>query len=280
MKHIATFVIGAFALTACATTNSTSQAGAPALASQAFNYAPVREQPASASQFGYRLLGDEGDWAGVMAFQAEGSALVVDLDFDQGDAHTDAGLDVAMPYLSGGVRRFVGQSRSGDAVEVELQAGPCVDARSGATRTHFATVTIGGGQYRGCAQEEAASDRWTNYLSAYLPAIDTCLNELRRDAEHVTLAFPVSSATGVRLGNRLGQRWECVTRDNNRAVNAVRSLDADDVMAGENDPIFVRGQMPAAGEGCYVYESVRMANGELIGAYGFDACNAPTGPVG
>ena len=36
----------------------------------------------------------------------------------------------------------------------------------------------------------------------------------------------------------------------------------------------MRGDFPDFGEGCYVYESVREADGTLIGALGYDACNA------
>lgn len=281
MKHVIALVLGGISLTACAATTTT--AGMPAvggLENTAFDYAPVRPEPEDMARFGYSLSGMTDGWNGEMRFESEGGGLAVDLEMNRGGMHTAAALDIAMPYLENGVRRFIGQTMSGDPVEVVLQAGPCLDPGSARHQTHFATVSVGGERFDGCAREVAATDRWTNYIASYLPAIDTCLYEMRNQAEHVTLAYPVASATGVRLGNRLGQRWECVTRQGNQAVNAMRTLEAGDIMAGENDPIFVRGEMPMAGEGCYVYESVRTADGELIGAFGFDACTAPTGPMG
>lgn len=276
MKQIFALVMGGLFLTACSAT--TDRASMPALSSAAFDYAPVREDTTDMARFGYSLSGLDGGWDGAMTFESEGGGLAVDLALDRGGEAMQAALDISMPYLEGGVRRFNGMAESGEDVEVVLQAGPCADATG--TQTHFVTISIGLEQIRGCASEQAATDRWSNYLPAYLPAIDTCLRELRNDAEHVTLAYPVASATGVRLGNRLGSRWECVTRQGNQAVNALRELDSGDVMPGENDPIFVRGEMPMAGEGCYVYESVRAADGTLIGAFGFDACSAPTTPLG
>ena len=281
MKQIIALVMGGAVLTACATTNSTStSAGGGALATSAFDYAPTREGQVRTPQFGYSLVGAHGDWTAALAYEEGGAAPVVVMAFDRSGQAVEADLDIAMPYLSGGVRQFSGDANTGSPVEVTLQAGPCTDGQSSETYSHFATVIIGRGIYRGCANEESTTDRWSNYVAEYLTAIDTCLAELRTEAEHVTIAYPVSDATGVRLSNRIGQRWECVTRDGNRSVNALRTLDAGDVMLGEGDPIFIRSSVPQAGEGCYVYESVRSASGDLIGSFGFDSCATPSGPIG
>jgi hypothetical protein len=112
-----------------------------------------------------------------------------------------------------------------------------------------------------------------------MPAIDLCTNELRHEAEHVTFAYATASGTAVRLADHAGNRWECVTVNDER-VNAVLPLSAVDVRLGEADPIFVRSQMPPRGDACYVYESVRDRNGTLIGAFGHDSCAGPRAPIG
>ena len=40
-----------------------------------------------------------------------------------------------------------------------------------------------------------------------------------------------------------------------------------------------RSELPARGEACYIYETVREANGTLIGAFGYDSCAGPRAPV-
>jgi hypothetical protein len=268
MKRIFMVLIAAAGLTACATT---SPGGG--LASSAFDYEPARSTDLPDNHFGYEMSG-EGGWQGAMVYEPSGETINVAFDFNGSGMAANANLDIEEPYLNEGVRRFTGETAGGEEVFVMLQAGPCNDGAD----SYFATLVIAGERYRGCASENATNDRWSNYLADWMPAIDLCVDELHNQADHVTFAYSTSSGTAVRLADHSGNRWECVTVGDRR-VNAVVPLNAVDVMLGEGDPIFVRSEMPAQGDACYVYESVRQANGTLIGAFGYDSCAGPRAPV-
>jgi len=268
MKRILAVLIAAAGLTACATTSPDG-----GLASSAFDYEPQRAAALPDSHFGYQMSSDAG-WDGSMIYQSSGQSIDVDFTFFDGNDDITADLSMEEPYLNEGVRRFTGRSGDGRDVFVMLQAGPC----AGGEESYFATLVIGSDRYRGCASENAANDRWANYLADWMPAIDLCMAELRNDADHVTFAYSTASGTAVRMADHAGNRWECVTIDDAR-VNAIVPLSAVDVRLGEADPIFVRSEMPTRGDACYVYETVRDAAGNLIGAFGYDSCAGPRAPV-
>lgn len=272
MKHVIVIALVCAGLTACATTDSGPGVGG-GVASSAFDYAPSRASRSGDTSFGYRLAGD--GWDGRMVFESVGGEARVDLALDGAASGADrAELLIAMPYLEGGVRRYDGTTAQGRAVFVELQAGPC-DNRDGGTDPYFATIRIGSNEMTGCAMEVAPVDRWSNYLAEYLPAIDACLVEMAGNADHVSLAYTLAGgATGIRLVDRDGASWECATREDGARVNSLRPISAADAVLGEGDPIFVRSAMPDAARSCYVFESVRDAAGGLIGALGYDACDA------
>ena len=263
-------------LAGCATTDYAGSgmgggAALPPPAASAFDHPRAGGAPAA---FGFALESREG-WSGQLTYEDEGGAARVALDYaiDGGPAG-EAELEIAMPYLDGGVRRFHGMTASGETVELQLQAGPC-DSAEGDGHTHFAALRVGDTAVAGCGRERGREDRWSNYLMDYLPAIDACLAEFRGEPAHVSVAYTMrGGATGVRIVDETLQTWECATRDAGQAVNSLRPLDAADALHGEGDPIFVRRAFPEFGEGCYVYESVREADGTLIGALGYDACNA------
>ncbi|WP_297730523.1 hypothetical protein [uncultured Maricaulis sp.] len=263
-------------LAACAsTTTHTGGAAGGGLASSAFNYAPSGRAPVTGA--GYDLRG--GDWTGQLGYvDDEGDARAL-LQMSYADGRqVRAYLDIAMPYLDGGLRQFNGEDSEGRLIHLELQAGPC-RTQSGDTLIYFADMSIGRRTASGCGREVGGEhDRWSNYLIDYLPVIDLCLAEFRDRAQHVSIAYTMSGGeTGVRIVDLDTRTWECATREQGTAINSVRPLDAADAMFGEGDPIFVRGELPTFGEGCYVYEAVREADQTLIGAFGFDACDA--GPV-
>ncbi|WP_323762098.1 hypothetical protein [Maricaulis sp.] len=259
-------------LAACATTTVTDSRNGGSLATAAFNYAPSGRAPVTGA--GYELVSDDG-WTGRLAYvDDEGDARArLTMAFDDGHAVT-ADLDIAMPYLEGGVRRFHGSDSDGRPVAVELHAGPCREP-GGATLIYSARLMVAGQPASACGREAGGDlDRWSNYLMTYLPVIDMCLAEFRDRAQHVSYAYTMSGGeTGVRLVDIDARTWECATREGGDAINSVRPLDAADGMYGEGDPIFVRGALPGFGEGCYVYEVVRDTDHSLIGAFGFDACD-------
>lgn len=268
MERILLVFFVAVSVTACATTSPGGN-----LASSAFDYEPARSNDLPDNHFSYEMEGDAG-WSGSMVYETTGRGIDVDFSFSGNGVSQRADLEMEEPYLNGGVRRFTGQTGAGDDVFVMLQAGPC----DGGEHSYFATLVIGGERFSGCASENALNDRWSNYLSDWMPAIDLCVAELRNEAEHVTFAYSTSSGTAVRMADHSGNRWECITVDDRR-VNAIVPLSAVDVRLGEADPIFVRSQMPARGDACFIYESVRDADGVLIGAFGYDSCAGPRAPV-
>ncbi|MEC9250705.1 MAG: hypothetical protein VX501_08650 [Pseudomonadota bacterium] len=254
-------------LGACSTTGGEGAAGDLALS--AFDYASSDATRQAGSRFGYQLASDDG-WQGDLAFEEDSGVLSVVFTMTDG---TEAELRVGMPYLEDGVRRYHGSTIDGLDVFVELQAGPC--EQGGDTLTHFAMVEIGSNALEGCGLERAEIDRWSNYLMDFLPAIDTCLGELGARAQHVSLAYSQPGGnTGVRLVDQDGATWECTTREDDTAINSIRQLNAADALLGEGDPVFVRSRMPAFGDACYVYESVRLADGALVGALGYDTCDS------
>lgn len=259
----------AMACTALAACSSTSDRSAGGLALSAFDYAPSDATRQAGARFGYQLAGDAG-WQGMLEFEESSGVLAVVFSMADG---TEAELRVGMPYLADGVRRYHGSTVDGREIFVELQAGPC--EQGGDTLTHFAMIEIGGAQLEGCGLERAETDRWSNYLMEFMPAIDVCLAEFGSRARHISLAHAQPGGnTGVRLVDQDGATWECTTREQDTAINSVRQLNAADAMLGEGDPLFVRSRMPGAGEGCYIYESVRRADGSLIGALGYDTCDS------
>lgn len=266
MRQLLVLVMVCTAVAACSSTGDRSADG---MALSAFDYAPSDATRQAGARFGYQLAGDAG-WQGALEFEETSGVLAVVFTMPDG---TEAELRVGMPYLADGVRRYHGSTVDGREVFVELQAGPC--EQGGDTLTHFALVEIGGSPFEGCALEQAEVDRWSNYLMDFMPAIDVCLGEFANRARHVSLAYAQPGGnTGVRLVDQDGATWECTTRDEDEAINSVRQLNAADAILGEGDPVFVRSRMPSLGEGCYVYETVRRADGSLIGALGYDTCDS------
>lgn len=274
MKRILVLGAACISLGACATTGDGS-AGGGGMAMSAFDYAPTGGVRRAGSSFGYALEGS-GDWQAELAFEDAGGDTRVNFSYVGADGERTLGeLLISMPYLEDGVRRFHGITDDGKSVEVELQAGPCRSAAGSGSWTYFASISMDGSAVSGCGAERARSDRWSNYIADYLPAIDVCLREFGDRARHVTIAYPLAGeSTGVRVAADDGMTWECATRDGDTAINSMRPLDAADAYYGEGDPIFVRQTMPNSADGCYVYESVRDADGGLIGAFGHDTCDA------
>ncbi|WP_203291843.1 hypothetical protein [Maricaulis parjimensis] len=270
MKRFLTLALVCAGISAC-TTTTTGPSGY-GMAMTAVD--DVRANEGQITSFGYELS-SFNNWDGRMSYLEEDGQARVSLRLRQDGGEADyVDLAIAMPYLDGGVRRFYGHTAGGERVAVELQAGPC-EAAPGNGHTYFAVVSYGGETLSGCGREVARDDNWSNYLMSYLPAIDACLDEMGDRARHVSVAYTLPGGNiAIRLVDRETQTWECATREEGMAINSLRQLDGVDIMHGEGDPIFVRGEYPDFGEGCYVYETVRLADGSLVGSFGFDTCNA------
>ena len=275
MKRLIVLALVCAGLTACGATTTGGAGGGMVLS--AMNGTANDMTPADEAGFGYSLAGGEG-WDGDLQFLDEPGQPAVAFAFNSVHSGNATGeLEISMPYLDEGVRRYHGESEAGEIIAIQLQAGPCrQDER---TYTHFAAVRVGDMAVTGCAMERAELDSWTNYLMSYLPAIDTCLEEFGTSARHVSLAYEMSGGnTAVRLVDTAGLSWECATREDGNAMNSMRPLTEADAMFGEGNPVFVRGEIPGGFEGCYVYESVRESDGSLIGAFGYDVCDGGSAP--
>lgn len=270
MYRLGAIILLSTVMTACA---AGPNLGAPDLAFGGFDYEPSDGAREAGARFGYDLRGDDG-WEGDLSFGSGPGGPIVSFAYASRRADdADGELRISMPYLEGGVRRYEGLSSDGREIAVRLQAGPCMQGTE--MFTHFAAIRVGSTAVTGCARERAAQDRWSNYLMAYMPAIDLCLDEMGDEARHVSLVYAMpGEMTGVRVVDQAQRTWECAIRDESGAINSIRTLDAADTRLGEGDPVFVRGEVPDMGAGCYVYETVRHADGRLIGAFGYDACDA------
>ncbi|WP_300531442.1 hypothetical protein [Maricaulis sp.] len=275
MQRILVLALVCAGLTACGATTTGGAGGDLAMSN--FEHSRSGGAPSEAAGFGYSLAGGEG-WDGNLEFLDEPGEPAVAFAFNSVHSGNAAGeLEVSMPYLDEGVRRYHGESEAGEIISIQLQAGPC--RQSGRTYTHFAAVRVGDIAVTGCAMERAEQDSWSNYLMSYLPAIDACLAEVGPRARHVSLAYETAGGNpAIRLVDDEGRSWECTMRAGGEAINSLRPLTAADAIYGEGDPIFVRGNMPEGFEGCYVYESVREADGSLIGAFGYDVCDSGPAP--
>ncbi|MHA6287366.1 hypothetical protein [Maricaulis sp. CAU 1757] len=269
-KALAVLVLAGTVVTGCATT--TVGPGVAPMRMAGFDHPRARSEQAPGSGYGYAMTG-AGEWSARLVYETTPGIPEARLDFVRDGVSGTADMVIGRPYLEDGLRRFSGSTAAGEAVELEMQAGPCPGA-DGAPMQYFVSLDIGGRRLEGCARVNARVDHWSNYLVSYLPAIDTCLNEMNGRADHVTAAYTLSGGeTGVRVVDHDLLTWECTTREDGAAMNSLRALDAADAAYGEGDPIFVRGRYPQFGEGCYVYETVRDAEGVLIGSFGYDACN-------
>ncbi|WP_429912239.1 hypothetical protein [Glycocaulis sp.] len=229
----------------------------------------------------------------LSGYIAEGDGFSLELTFHEGpgggvDISTiihmagAAGLlspafDMAEPWLAGGVRRFEGgMSRDGD-VTLILQPGPCAigDMRYG----HFAALEIGGRSYEGCARETGPYPLWTHEIGEFLPAIEACradsavssLAHVRGAGDRrVSLAYRDGDSQTVRFEYPGNGRFDCTHTGQGVRWRAVSDLEP--ALPGEGDPFYLPGRMPEAGEGCFLYERVRDADGRTLGALAHDAC--------
>jgi hypothetical protein len=225
---------------------------------------------------GYALAG--AAFSGLIAFEEQaGRPLIVYQHAVDGAPSLVAELAPEQNWLSDGVRRFEGVSERGVPVSVELVAGPC--RTGGRTYGRFARVAAGRLSYEGCARETGPNVRWSEALARYAAPIDACLRTARTGAmAPVGLAGPArvlharadGGAPVIRF--RFGDtgRWDCRAGSARPQWSVV--ADAAPMLPGEGDPVYAPGRPPGAGDGCYLWEHVRGADGAVIGALGEDVC--------
>ncbi|MGY6662485.1 MAG: hypothetical protein ACXIVO_09210 [Glycocaulis sp.] len=234
----------------------------------------------------------------LSGYIAEGPGFMLEMLFDEApdggveiDTIIDTGaaalltprLTMAEPWLADGAQRYEGRLDRHGEISLTLEAGPCAigDIRYGL----FASLQVGGRAYEGCARETGPHVRWTHEIGEFLPAIEACradsavsaLAHVRGAGERrVSLAYRDGDSQIVRFEYPGNGRFDCTYA--HEAVRWRAVSDLEPALPGERDPYFLPGRMPAGNEGCYLYERVRDAHGETLGALAHDACAVT--PVG
>lgn len=234
----------------------------------------------------------------LSGYIAEGPGFMLEMVFDEApdggveiDTIIDTGaarllrprLAMAEPWLADGVQRYEGRLDRIGEITLTLESGPCAigDIRYGL----FASLVTGGRAREGCAREIGPHVRWTHEIGEFLPAIEACradsavssLAHVRGAGERrVSLAYRDGGSEIVRFEYPGNGRFDCTHADGLVRWRAVS--DHEPALPGEADPYFLPGRMPEAGEGCFLYERVRDADGRIIGALAHDGC--AVAPVG
>jgi hypothetical protein len=230
---------------------------------------------AEAAFSGFQLNGP--DFAGDLVFEDRGGRAVATYHHAvDGAATLVADMAVDGSWLVDGVRRFEGVSDRGVEITIEMISGPC--EASGRLHARFATVSAGRLVYDGCALETGASVSWTESLPRYFSAIEACETQARqssmafarRGEGAVVHARSEGRVAVIRYRYEDSGRWECRV-DAGRANWSVLP-DRAGQQPGEGIPVFIPGRVPAAGEGCYLYERVEAEDGTVLGALGHDVC--------
>ncbi|MCP2670839.1 hypothetical protein NHF40_07860 [Maricaulaceae bacterium EIL42A08] len=263
-------VIASLAAACSATTTSSPTAGFEAAAPAAASAPQAMPQAA-----GYQISGDT--FAGDLAFEAQGARVVATYRHAvDGAEMLIAEMDIDQAFLVDGVRRFEGLSDRGVEMMIEMVAGPC--AVGGRTYPRFVTVIAGRLMYEGCAREVGPAVTWAEDLPRYLPAIAACeaagsqssMAFARRGEGAVIHARTDGDTALVRYEYGQSGRWECAFERGRASWSIVN--ESAPALADEGVVRFIPGRVPAAGEGCYLYERVERADGSIIGALAHDVC--------
>ncbi|MCC5981470.1 MAG: hypothetical protein JJU26_07100 [Oceanicaulis sp.] len=262
-------------LSACAPTTSGGMTSAFSAAPAPADFTP--RDPSRPELSGYIAEG-EGFWLELAFREAPDGGVEIDTIIDTGAAALlNPVLEMAEPWLAGGVRRFEGHTgRHGD-VTLILQAGPC--AIGGMRYGHFAMLEIAGRPYEGCARETGPHPLWTHEIGEFLPAIEACRADSAVSAvahvrgagqRRIVHARHDDGAVVVRFEYPGSGRFDCSHNGMRASWRAVS--DTEPSRPGEGDPVFIPGTLPAPGDGCYLYERVVDGEGRLVGALAHDVC--------
>lgn len=242
---------------------------------------PVTEQerdvePARTDEpAGYALTGRNFD-AALIYEERRGRAIITYSHQVAGAPQITAELDLGEPWMAGGVRRFQGVSDQGLDVSVSMYSGPCAAGQGEFSR--FAEISIGRVSYEGCARETGPVQRWTELLPGALPLVQTCQDDTRagtvafarQGTARITHARVEDGQTVLRYQFGSRGRWDC--RQGRSGTDWTIVPDTAAALTGEGNPIFVVGDVPAAGDACFLYERFVDADGAVLGAIGEDAC--------
>ena len=226
---------------------------------------------------GFEIMG--ADYRTFMAFEDRPDEPQVYLRHElEGSDPVEAWLNFASPWMADANQRFEGETAQGTPAYVKLEAGPCeIDARGG---TYFAEVHLGSLVYTGCARETGPVALWIDDLDAALSDIGICESHLDRlqgvtpaDLETRQVTYWSGEEGRGRVIYRMEDKGRVECRISGSRPDWSGLSENDSPQRGDSDPIFIPDRVPEQGEGCYLYERVRDEDGQLIGAFGHDACS-------
>jgi uncharacterized membrane protein len=161
------------------------------------------------------------------------------------------------------------------SLSIILKAGACAHPSSPEPLPYVMRVFYDGVTYDGCARRAAAggagaNPTWAVTLPELIPAIDSCLAQVRGEGKRVTIAYTTEGTqVNVRILDGDGGRYECSITDGAASVDA---LDDGDVLQGERDPIFTRAPGKPPGASCYKSEDAKGADGAVLGVVSKRIC--------
>ncbi len=119
----------------------------------------------------------------------------------------------------------------------------------------------------------AAPSGWSQNLSEFLPAIQTCVRHEPETASVVTVAWEVGThLVDVRLRGPDGVRWDCVATGSGQRVERLVRVASNQVQADEDAPIFTPAGHERPRGGCFRHEATHDGAGHLVGWLSYKSC--------
>lgn len=117
------------------------------------------------------------------------------------------------------------------------------------------------------------SSDWSQKLSEFLPAIQTCVRHEPEAASVVTVAREVGThLVDVRLRGPDGARWDCVAADSGQRVERLVRVAGNQVQADEDAPIFTPAGHERPRGGCIRHEAAHRGDGRVVGWPSYKSC--------
>lgn len=119
----------------------------------------------------------------------------------------------------------------------------------------------------------AAPADWSQNLSEFLPAIQTCVRHEPEAASVVTVAREVGThLVDVRLRGPDGARWDCVATGSGERVERLVRVAGNQMQTDEDAPIFTPVGHERPRGGCFRHEAARGGDGRLVGWLSHKSC--------
>lgn len=123
------------------------------------------------------------------------------------------------------------------------------------------------------APTSAAPNDWSQNLSEFLPAIQTCVRHEPETASVVTDAWEVGThLVDVRLRGPDGARWDCVATGSGQRVERLVRVAGNQVQTDEDAPIFTPLHRERPRGSCFRHEAAHDGDGRLVGWLSYSRC--------